>query len=288
MQVTVDQLMELPEIEILRKDLNTRMEEEKRRRKKFYKEVQEDQKAEFINGKVIVHSPARLVHIEVQERIFALLHNHVRLHNLGVIGYDKLMVNLTRNDYEPDICYFSSERSKDFQPEDMFFPAPDFVIEIISKSTERRDRGVKFVDYAKHGVKEYWIVSARKQEIEQYQLSEGIFEIVNTWTEGEIQSVAVPGFRFEVRAVFDSEQHMKWIEKDKQEIVKLNKLMRSKDAELQEKDSVIQEKDSMIQEKDSVIQEKDSVIQEKDSKIHEKEIQIQKLKEQLVKLGITD
>ncbi|GAB2598351.1 Uma2 family endonuclease [Spirosoma areae] len=43
----------------------------------------------------------------------------------------------------------------------MKLPAPDLVIEVLSKSTARRDRGVKFTDYAANGIAEYWIVNPR-------------------------------------------------------------------------------------------------------------------------------
>src|SRR5688572_12099576 len=36
--------------------------------------------------------------------------------------------------------------------------APDLVIEILSPSTTRRDRGIKFDLYEKHGVREYWLM----------------------------------------------------------------------------------------------------------------------------------
>ena len=40
----------------------------------------------------------------------------------------------------------------------MKYPAPDFIAEILSPSTDERDRGIKFEDYAAHGVGEYWLL----------------------------------------------------------------------------------------------------------------------------------
>ena len=36
--------------------------------------------------------------------------------------------------------------------------APDLVVEILSPSTAHRDRGIKLDSYARHGVRQYWIV----------------------------------------------------------------------------------------------------------------------------------
>jgi len=46
--------------------------------------------------------------------------------------------------------------------------APEFVVEIISKSTAKKDHIIKFAGYMWHGVKEYWIVDMYKQIIWVY------------------------------------------------------------------------------------------------------------------------
>lgn len=244
----VDTIMQTPEAEMIRQELNQRLEEEHKRRLQFYEDVQPNQKAEFINGKVIIHSPVKLKHSEAASRIFQLLHNHIKLYKLGVVGVDKLMVSLTRNDYEPDICYFSAPRAKNFEDDTMFFPAPDFIVEVLSKSTEKRDRGIKFKDYAKHGVEEYWLVSPKNKTIEQYKLYEGEFQLASKWVTGEIESYVVPGFKFDVLAAFDDDIFTTLIEKDKQEIVRLNKVMAKKDKSLADKDKSLAEKDKIIEE----------------------------------------
>jgi len=82
------------------------------------------------------------------------------------------MVELTRNDYEPDLCFWGKEKSAGFTDETMLHPAPDFVVEILSKKTAKTDRTTKFQDYADHGVPEYWIIDPRIKTVEQYWLSE--------------------------------------------------------------------------------------------------------------------
>ncbi len=48
--------------------------------------------------------------------------------------------------------------------------APDLIIEIMSESSEDRDKKVKKELYEKHGVKEYWIVDYSKKQVEVYLL----------------------------------------------------------------------------------------------------------------------
>jgi Uma2 family endonuclease len=68
------------------------------------------------------------------------------------------------------VCFFDNAKASTFQPEQMIHPAPDFVVEILSTSTEARDRGIKFEDYAAHGVREYWLVDPEGETLEQYLL----------------------------------------------------------------------------------------------------------------------
>lgn len=50
--------------------------------------------------------------------------------------------------------------------------APDWIIEIISPYTSKKDMTVKFDLYQRHGVKEYWIVEPAAQYIHIYLLDE--------------------------------------------------------------------------------------------------------------------
>lgn len=112
-------------------------------------------KAEFINGSVIVHSPSRARHVLVVTRITVLLHAYVQHRRLGLVTAEKALISLTRNDYEPDVAFFGRSKADTIGAETLLFPAPDLVVEVLSESTEARDRGVKHVDYAAHGVTEY-------------------------------------------------------------------------------------------------------------------------------------
>ena len=135
------------------------------------------------------------------------------MYNLGSVKAEKALVKLSRNDFEPDICFFKKEKSDLFQKNTMFFPAPDFVVEIVSDSTERRDRGVKMADYALHGVSEYWIIDADKEIIEQYVLVGDQYDLHLKLNSGEISSKAVPGFTIPVKAIFDKTENLATLQK---------------------------------------------------------------------------
>ncbi|MBP3818526.1 MAG: Uma2 family endonuclease, partial [Butyrivibrio sp.] len=59
--------------------------------------------------------------------------------------------------------------------------APDFIVEVLSPSTKRRDVTIKKDIYEKYGVKEYWIISPKEESIEVYILHNGKYELDNIY-----------------------------------------------------------------------------------------------------------
>ena len=51
-------------------------------------------------------------------------------------------------------------------------------IEVISESNRTHDTVVKFNDYARYGVEEYWLVDPREEEISTWTLSGGTYELM--------------------------------------------------------------------------------------------------------------
>lgn len=189
--------------------LQQQLQEENQLRQKFYAEMTPEQKVEFINGEVVMHSPARSRHLDVTLQIATLLKTWVSRNRLGTIKVEKCLCVFPRNDYEPDIVFFGPEKSKLIEPDTMKFPIPDFVVEVLSKSTEDRDRGEKFEDYAAHGVTEYWIVSADAPFVEQYVLAgSDNFDLRLKALSGTIKSVAIPDFTADIEAFFDEEKNL--------------------------------------------------------------------------------
>ncbi|MEM0961726.1 MAG: Uma2 family endonuclease [Bacteroidota bacterium] len=177
-------------------------------RRDTFRDSLEGEKAEFINGEIIMHSPARDAHTATVGRLFRLLSTYAELHSLGVVRFEKALVEMTRNDYEPDICFFGRETAEGIRARTLVYPPPDLAVEVLSTSTERRDRGIKFEDYAAHGVGEYWIVDADTQMVEQYLLDGDTYRLALKSDTGELSSQVVEGFTTPVRAAFDDDANL--------------------------------------------------------------------------------
>lgn len=204
----VADLLDAPDAQLILNQVQQELNEEKKRRHDFYEWLTDDVKAEFINGQVIMHSPVKRKHLVASKLLVNLLLNYANKYDLGEVDTEKAMVSLTRNDYEPDICFWRKEVVNTFDDEMMQHPAPDLVIEILSKSTAKRDRGIKFEDYAAHGVREYWLIDPTRQTIEQYGLDTDFMAfdaLGNFHLDDTIEARTVTGFRVPVRAVFERE-----------------------------------------------------------------------------------
>lgn len=199
----LEQALKMPDAYVFIDRLQAALALEKATRQHFYEIVEENKKMEFINGEIIFHSPVKLWHNEATGNLYELLRTYVRRRKLGRVGIEKLLVSLTRNDYEPDICFWGVEKSREFRRDQMQFPAPDLVAEVLSPSTASNDRGIKYQDYESHGVQEYWIIDPDKQTLEQHVLQGEIYELVLKASDGTVKSSAIDGFSIPIKAIFD-------------------------------------------------------------------------------------
>ncbi len=196
------QMKEHPNIVLLMEEVRALLDSEIQKRVEFRNLIHENVSAEFINGEIVYHSPSKRRHWRVSANLIALLVTYVKKNDLGEIGSEKVMIELTRNDYEPDIVFFNKEKSSKFTDDQMLFPAPDFIVEILSPSTEKYDRKEKFIDYAAHGVGEYWIIDPELEFVEQYFNENGMFNLFQKLHKGQLESKMVKGFVVELKDIF--------------------------------------------------------------------------------------
>lgn len=80
---------------------------------------------------------------------------------------------------------------------------PDLVVEVLSPGTADMDTGRKFRPYEQHGVREYWIINPRHEEIEVWPLAEGKFARLGLFTpEDTFTSAVLGGQTVDAAAIF--------------------------------------------------------------------------------------
>ena len=187
------------------KEFKAPISTEKTRRRQYRIWLPDRTKAEFINGKVVIHPPARRCEMKAAANLKMLIGLYVDINDLGETAFDKALVAFPRHDFLPDFCFWEKGKSVAFHPDTSIHPIPDFVVEVLSKFSEENDRTIKFNDYEKQGVGEYWIVDADKQIIEQYIQSpekNGFLLIGEFGLSAEIESLVVKNIKIPVNAIF--------------------------------------------------------------------------------------
>ena len=131
---------------------------------------QEEPREELLNGKIYMMSSPSVNHNRVSFNISHIFWNYLKGKKCETFG-DGTDVYLTDNDRViPDVMIVCN---RDIIKKDGIHGAPDLIVEVLSPSTAKNDKGYKKELYEKSGVKEYWIVDPVMRSIETYLLTNG-------------------------------------------------------------------------------------------------------------------
>jgi Uma2 family endonuclease len=104
---------------------------------------------------------------------------------------------------QPDVLFLSREKVRQLASSRAIDVPPDLVIEVLSPSTSKRDRGVKKNKYSAHGVIEYWIVDPKRQTVEVYYLQKNPDRAARVYSATEsFSSSLFPGLTFSGKEIF--------------------------------------------------------------------------------------
>ena len=127
------------------------------------------QRAELIDGQIYDMAPPNRIHQELLSELHYKIREYIEKNNGSCEVYPApFAVFLNKDDHnyvEPDISVICDKSKLD---ERGCNGAPDWVIEIVSQSTQRIDYGIKLFKYRSSGVREYWIVNPMKQTVQTY------------------------------------------------------------------------------------------------------------------------
>jgi len=208
-----DEILEHPSAKAIVEKVQTELKKEQVAREDFREWLNDEVKAEFINGEIVMHSPVKREHLEATGNLYHLLDVYVSMNDLGIVSSGKALIALERNDYEPDIVYWNKQQSKDFHVDTMVHPIPDLVVEVLSKGTKNKDKGIKFDDYAAHQIPEYWMIDYYKKIVYQYTLakkSDKFYTLLKELDETQtIDCQIIKGFRIPIAAIFEKKASLK-------------------------------------------------------------------------------
>jgi Uma2 family endonuclease len=92
----------------------------------------------------------------------------------------------------PDLAGWRRERMPTIPDDHRFEMAPDWVCEILSPATTKKDRVIKLPLYARYGVAHAWLVDPLARTLEAFQLRDGAWLLIATLHDDD--AVSVPPF----------------------------------------------------------------------------------------------
>ncbi len=179
-----------------------------------YLSWQFDDMVELIRGKIFKMSPApSRLHQEISSELFRIIANHLhkkpcRIYHAPFDVRLPLPPNKqhiqTDTIVQPDICVICDHSKLDDKGCN---GAPDWIIEILSPATSKKDLTDKYDIYQHAGVQEYWVVHPHEGTITPFQLdAAGQYQLLrNTpFAKGEKIRVGVfSGFEVALDEVFE-------------------------------------------------------------------------------------
>ena len=145
-------------------------------------------RAELIDGEIFVMEAPTTIHQLIGSEIYGTLRAYIRDHHgdcLPFVAPVDVQLNCDkRNMLQPDVLVVC-DRSKVIRR--CVYGAPDFVAEILSPSSKKKDMMLKLSKYGCAGVREYWIVDPDKKTVITYYF-------MNDGDSGFDEEVAIYGF----------------------------------------------------------------------------------------------
>lgn len=160
----------------------------------------EDTHAEWVDGEVVFMSPISDEHTDLAGWLLALLRPFVETHHLGVIRHEPFQMKAAPDlpGRSPDLIFIASAHRPRLRKTFLEGPA-DLAVEVVSPQSAARDRGAKFYEYEKGGVREYWLLDQIRQQAEFYGLGEdGIFRLIPIDDSGTFRSRVIDGLWLKV------------------------------------------------------------------------------------------
>ena len=131
-----------------------------------YLALPDERRVEMIDGRFYNMASPTGIHQQISlliwRELFQCIEDHGMPCSVQAAAFD---VQLDLHTFvQPDVMVFCRDPSQAFAVRAT--TPPDFVIEVLSRSTAFRDRHLKLFKYREAGVKEVWLVSPEKQTVE--------------------------------------------------------------------------------------------------------------------------
>jgi Uma2 family endonuclease len=162
----------------------------------FYRLAGEDSDWEYLDGRIVMHSPASDQHEDIFRFLLTLLSAYLDERKGAVVRGSRYPMRLDASwSPEPDILVVREHHRHLMTPRRLEGPA-DMVVEIASESDPRLDYHEKLPRYRQAGIEEIWIVNPFEREI-LVEVKTSISYATRVLSSGRLESQVLPGFWIE-------------------------------------------------------------------------------------------
>jgi len=173
-----------------------------------------EETVELIRGKISLMCPApNIKHQSISRNLLVEIGYYLKNKPCKVFDapfdvrlYDRKKSVLANKDIytvvQPDLCVICDENKLDIRG---CLGAPDWIIEILSKSTAQKDTQTKFQLYQEAGVKEYWLVYPYEATVSQFVLNDetGRYQLLAMFSKRDnVTSFLFPELTINLQEVF--------------------------------------------------------------------------------------
>lgn len=163
----------------------------------FYREAGEDTNWEYLDGRIVMHSPASKRHEELFRFLMFLVSGYADGRGGGIVLGSRYPMRLdARWSPEPDLLVVRPDRQH-LLKQAYLDGAADLVIEIASDSDPGLDRREKLPRYREAGIEEIWLVDPFEQRV-LVETKELRGYVARTLASGRLESRILPGFWIDV------------------------------------------------------------------------------------------
>ena len=158
---------------------------------------------ELVEGELIMSPAPVFFHQVVARNVFTILHDFLRQHRIGEVYFAPIDVYLSDKDVlQPDLLYLANA-SKTLIQVDGIHGGPDLVVEIVSPSNGALEKKRKRPIYARHGVKEEWLIEPTLEQIHRYDFAVEVTKPVRIVDSDEsFETPLLPGLVISALEVF--------------------------------------------------------------------------------------
>jgi Uma2 family endonuclease len=170
----------------------------------FYRLADEDSSWEYLDGRIVMHSPASDRHEDLFGFLMTLLRDYVGERGGAVVRGSRYPMRLDAQwSPEPEILVVRDSRRHLMTKRCLEGPA-DMVIEIVSESDPRLDYREKLPRYQQAQIEEIWIVNPFEQNVRaDIRMATGYR--TTTVSDGRLESAVIAGFWIDVGWLWQDE-----------------------------------------------------------------------------------